>query len=230
VAVNGMRLARGRGRRKFVPFAVLGLLALIAAVGGRATAALLFVLFAVLLPAIVVMHWRLLRAKGRRRTAPRALMFRSPIQLALAVVLVASGGTLTVVLVSVLLAVAASAIVGDGSTLVRLLLVSFVLWPCVALGRRCGRWWAFVGAAGLVPLLGFAMLVAGPGASTGAGFLVVAVLGTASALALGSLQSEWEARATKLHGRGPVARTRERVVSRRKPPTPAPAASADGCR
>jgi hypothetical protein len=132
-------------------------------------------------------------------------MFRTPGQIALAVVVVAGGGTLTVLLVSVLLAVVASSLVGDGSALVRLLLVAFVLWPCVSLGRRCGRWWAFVGAAGLLPLLGVALLVGGS-VSSGVGFVALAVLGTASALALGSLQSEWEAQAAR-----PATRRRVRL-------------------
>jgi hypothetical protein len=187
-----MRPVAGRGRRRLVPVAVLGPLILIAAVGGASAGVLLFVVFAASLPAVVVLHRRLLRARKRRGTAPSRPMIRTPAQLALAVVVVVGCGTLAVLLASVLLAVVAPSLVGDGSVLVRLLLVAFVLWPCVSLGRRCGRWWAFVGAAGLLPLLGFVMLVAGT-LSSDAGFLALAVLGTASALALGSLQSEWEA-------------------------------------
>jgi hypothetical protein len=115
---------------------------------------------------------------------------RTPGQLALAVIVVAGVGATMVIVVSVLLSVAASSLVGDGSALVRFLLVVFVLGPCVSLGIRCGRWWAFLGAAGLVPLLVFAMLVAGSVSSTGLEFAAVAVLATAFALAVGSLQSE----------------------------------------
>lgn len=123
-------------------------------------------------------------------------MLGTPIQLALAVVVVVGGGMLAVLLVSVLLAVAAPSLVGDGSALVRVLLVAFVLWPCVSLGRRCGRWWAFVGAAGLLPFLGVVALASGP-TSLDVGFVALALVATASALALGSLRSEREAQATR---------------------------------
>jgi hypothetical protein len=207
MAVNRMRPVGRCGRRRFVSVTVLGLLLLIAAVGGPSAGMLLFVLFASSLPAVVVLHRRLLRSRRREQAASGRPTLRTPVQTALAVVVVTGWGALAAVLVSLLLAVVASPLVGDGSTLVRLLLVAFVLGPCVSLGRRCGRWWAFVGAAGLVPLLGFAMLVGGS-VSSGVGFLTLAVLGTASALALGSLQSEWEAQTT----RRPAARRRARPL------------------
>jgi hypothetical protein len=188
--------------RRFLTGAALGLLLLIVALGGRAAGTLLFVFFAASLPVAVAAHRRRRRSSGRARAARRGPAFRTPAQIALAVFAVAGGGALAVVVVSLLLAVAAPPVVGDGSRLVRLLLVAFVLGPCVSLGRRCGRWWAFVGAAGLLPLLAFAMLVDGA-VSSGSGLSSLAVLGVACALALGSLQSEWEARAA-----APVARRR----------------------
>lgn len=195
---------RIRITRRFVPVAVLGLLVLIAAFGGGSAGTLLFVLFAAALPAVVLVHRRLLRSGRHRQAASVRPTIRTPARLALAVVVVTCVGALAVVLVSVLLAVVASALVADGSGLVRVLLVAFVLGPCLSLGRRCGRWWAFAGAAGLVPLLAFVLLVGGYASSSGIGAAALFLLGTSCALALGSLQAEWETQATTAAVRRPV--------------------------
>jgi hypothetical protein len=209
VTLTQTRLSGG-GTRRLGSVAVLVLLLVVAGAGGRFAGALLFVLFALSLPAAVVLHRRIAGTRSRGRDLPPIL--RTPGQVATAVVLVAGAGAVAVVLVSILLSFLASPLVGDGSAVVRVLLVAFVLAPCVSVGRRCGRWWAFAGAAGLVPLLGFATLAGG--ASGDSGLVALAVLGAASALAFGSLRSEWEAQA-------------KRPAARRRPTTTAKAAASD---
>jgi hypothetical protein len=175
----------------------LGLLALVAAVGGSWAGVLLLVLVALALPVVIGLHLRLRRPRRQAIASDRPLTLRTPGQVGLAVFVVASGGALTVVVVSLLAAAAVSSLVGDGSVLVRALLVVCVLGPCMSLGMKCGRWWAFVGAAGIVPLLGFAMLAAGSISTSDVEFLLVAMLTTAFALALGSLQSQWRAQSLR---------------------------------
>jgi hypothetical protein len=106
----------------------------------------------------------------------------------LAVFVVVGIGALGTVVVSFLVSAVASSLVGDGSLLIRLLLVVFAVGPCLSIGDRCGRWWAFIGSVALVPMLGFGVLVAGRGSSSDLAFLLLAVLMTAFALAAGSLQ------------------------------------------
>ena len=124
----------------------------------------------------------------RRRREPRLL--RTPVQVALAVFVAVGLGGLIAVVASLLLAAAAPSLVGDGSLLVKVLLVVFVLGPCIAIGYRCGYWWAFTGAAGLVPLLAFCLVVAGPRSWSGVGLVAVALLAVAYAVAAGSLRRE----------------------------------------
>jgi hypothetical protein len=120
---------------------------------------------------------------------------RTPGQVSLGVVIVFGIGSMTAVVVSLILAAAIPSVVGDGTWVVRLSFVAFAVAPCISLGTRCARWWAFTGAAALVPLLGFAVLVAGPGSHAGGlAFAAEAVLATAFALAVGSLQSALAAR------------------------------------
>jgi hypothetical protein len=135
---------------------------------------------------VVVCHRRL---SGSGATVRRG-GFRSPIELMLTVGLVVGLGGVVAVLAAMFSAAAASSSVGDGSSLVGSLLVVFVLAPCLAVGHRCGRWWAFFGAAVLVPMLGFCLLLAGRHSASSVGFVVAAVLATAFALAAGSFQRE----------------------------------------
>ncbi len=119
---------------------------------------------------------------------PRRL--RTPGQVAAAVVVAVGAGAVLAVVLSMVLAAVASPVVGDGSLLVRLLLVVCVLGPCISIGSRCGHWWAFVGAASVVPILGWSMLVAGPRSRNGVEFIAAVAIATAFALSAGSLRSQ----------------------------------------
>ena len=203
------------------PLAALGAMLLVASAAGGATGIALLILSGLSLPLVVWLHRRVRAGQEGATPAKRRAVLRTPGQVATAVVLVAGGGALAAAVVSVLLAVGMPSLAGDGSALVRSSLVVFVLGPCVSLGRRCGRWWAFVGSGVLVPLLGFAALVTGAGLSSGVRWTAVAVLTTALALALGSLQSEVEAKAARYVSWGasiaPIPATSAAPASR--PPT-----------
>lgn len=169
--------------------AALGLLSLVGLlVAGGAVGAVLLLVLASALGVVVGLHRRACReTRGVARRAGYRVL-RRPGQLLLAVFVVVGGGALFAVVASMLVAAVVSPLVGDGSVVVRLSLVVFALGPCLSLGRRCGEWWAFLGAGGVLPLVGFALLVDGA-LSTGFGFMVVAALTTAFALAVGSLRA-----------------------------------------
>jgi hypothetical protein len=168
--------------------AVLGLLLLVvmfASSGAVGVALVLLLVFALALT--VGVHWLLSRSSEEALPRCRGLL-RTPGQVALAVVVVFGGGATVAVVASMLVGVAAPSVVGDGGVLVRVMLVVFALGPCLSLGQRCGRWWAFTGAAAVVPLLGFCVLVGGPRSWSGFGVVSVAVVAAAFAVAAGSLQ------------------------------------------
>jgi len=130
-----------------------------------------------------------LRRPSAGCTTDRTLL-RTPGQVALAAALAISAGSVVALVAALLLAAADSGAVGDGNVAIRLLLGLVATCSSVAVGSRCARWWAFAGALGLVPLLGYAMLVDGKASTSGIDFLVVAVLASALGLAVGSLNRD----------------------------------------
>lgn len=144
-----------------------------------------FVLLAGALAVTVWIQWSLRKAQGQ----PVRAVLRTPAELALAVCLVVAAGGVLAVFGALVLSAVASSLVGDGNLVVRVLLAVFAIGPCFSIGVRFGRWWAFLGALTLIPLLGFAMLV-GSGPSSGLGLLAVAVLTSAFALASGALNAQ----------------------------------------
>jgi hypothetical protein len=175
-------------RRLLLPSSLVWLVIAVLVAGVRPAGLMVVVLLALGLVVVVLAHWRLRRSADRE--AGKRSLLRTPGEVALAVLAVVVFGGVTAVLASIVLAVAASSLAGDGRLLVRLCLGVFVLAPCVAVGSRCGRWWAFLGAAGLVPILALSVLVSGGPAGTGIGLAVVSVVSVAFALAAGSLQQE----------------------------------------
>lgn len=170
--------------------AALGLLLFVVTFAGLGAVGVAFVLLLVFALALTVgVHWLLSRSSEEALPKYRALV-RTPGEVAVAVVVVFGGGATVAVVTSMLVGVAVPSLVGDGGVLVRVMLVVFALGPCLSLGQRCGRWWAFMGAAALAPLLGFCALVAGPRSWTGVGFVGVAVVAVAFAVAAGSLQQQ----------------------------------------
>ena len=187
MAFERSRVARGLARqRRLLGPAALSLIAVVAgSAGGGPAGVSTFVLLAGALAATVWMQWSLRNTQKQ----PVHAVLRTPGELALAVCfVVAVGGVLAVVGALVLSAVA-SFLVGDGNLAVRLLLAVFAIGPCFSIGFRFARWWAFLGALTLIPLLGFAMLV-GSGPASGLGLLAVAVLTSAFALAAGALNAQ----------------------------------------
>ena len=138
---------------------------------------------------LVVFAHRRLQRGGYREAGERSLL-RTPGQVALAVLVAVVFGGVIAVLASIVLAAIASRLAGDGSLLVRLCMGVFVLAPCMAVGSRCGRWWAFLGAAGLIPILALSVLLSGGRAESGLGLAVVGVVSVALAVATGSLNQQ----------------------------------------
>jgi hypothetical protein len=179
---------RRRRRRSLV--APAGLVLLVASVllaDPSSTGIAFFALLLLALAAVVGVHVQA-RSAARRPPPPALLRTVPQVGLGLAVV-VAAGGLLTVVL-ALALSVLAGSVVGDGALTVRAALAALILGPCVSIGYRCGRWWAFAGAAALVPLVLLAVLIYGPrspGGLAAAAFMIAAV---ALATAIGSLRRE----------------------------------------
>lgn len=171
-------------RRRLLGPAALCVIVFVVGCAGRSPVGIsTFVLLAGLLAVTVRIQWSV-RAETRH---PAVL--RTPTQLALGVCLVVAGGGLLAVLVALALSAVAPAFVGDGNLVIRLLLALFAIGPCMSIGFRFGRWWTFLGALTLIPLVGFAMLV-GSGASSGLGLSAVAVSASAFALAAGALNAQ----------------------------------------
>lgn len=178
-----LRLRNRWSRREARSAVAIGLIAAFAVAADRGPGGV--ALGAVVVLALLATIGQHLLRCGSGRT-PTAVSLRTPGDVALATAVVVTAGSVVAVLAALLLAAAAPSVVGNGNVAVRLLLVLFAIGPCFALGSRCGRWWAFSGALGLVPLMAFANLVDGQAAS-GVGFFVVVVVACALGLASGSL-------------------------------------------
>ncbi len=205
-------LARTREPRVLLILGTLLLFLLLACVplGGALlpTAVVLLVLLAV----VVTTHYRWggrLRQQARETRRP---LLASPLQVAVALLLVIVVGSLAAIGIT-LLASVIGGFAGNGRTLLRLLLVTFVLAPCLSVGSRCGRWWAFSGSILLSPAAIVCALVAGLGFSQAAVDVLLVVAATALATAAGSLH-------THLTGVGRPIRTRGRRTPDRHRPAP----------
>jgi hypothetical protein len=150
-------------------------------------------LFAVLLLALLLTvgaHLRLQPLRGHRSPPGGPPLLQTPTQVGLGLAVVVVGGSLVAIVVSLLLSTLVKPLAGDGNGLLRVSLAVFALGPCVSIGYRCGRWWAFAGSAALAPLLGLCVLIVGPRTWSGAGFVLLAVAAVALAVAAGSLRRE----------------------------------------
>jgi hypothetical protein len=145
-------------------------------------------LLALGLAIMVLAHRRVRRSLGGDYKRRNRSLLRTPGQVALAVLMSVVFGGVTAVLASIVLAATSSSLAGDGNLLVRFCMGLFVLTPCFAVGSRCGRWWAFLGAAGLVPVLALSVLASGAPARSGLGLGIVTVICVAFAVATGSLE------------------------------------------
>jgi hypothetical protein len=140
----------------------------------------------VLLTAAVVTHYRLehrLPAPERRRGPALA----SPLDVAVALTVILAIGSLVAVVVALLLS-AVLKVGGDGRSLLRILLAAFALAPCLSIGARCGRWWAFSGSVLLVPVAGICVLIVGPRSGAGMAEILFVVAATGLVVAVGSLE------------------------------------------
>jgi hypothetical protein len=150
-------------------------------------------LFAVLLLALLLTvgaHLRLQPLRGHRSPPGGPPLLQTPTQVGLGLAVVVVGGAFVAIVVSLLLSTLVKPLAGDGNGLLRVSLAVFALGPCVSIGYRCGRWWAFAGSAALAPLLGLCVLIVGPRTWGGAGFVLLAVATVALAVAAGSLRRE----------------------------------------
>jgi hypothetical protein len=166
---------------------VLALLLLVAALARSGAVGLGSVVL--LLATLVLLagtHWRL---SSQRGDAVRDPLLARRAQVALATSLVVAAGSAASVFASLLAATLASSWIGDGAAVARVTLVVLAVGPCVSVGFRCGRWWAFAGAVGPMTLLGGCLLVADRGPSN-LGFVALAVVMIAVALATGSLERQ----------------------------------------
>jgi hypothetical protein len=154
-----------------------------------------------LLTAVVVTHFRFEASlPAARTTKPPALA--SPLSVAVALTVVVVIGSLAAIAVAVLL----SAVVklgGDGRGLLRILLAIFALLPCLSIGARCGRWWAFSGSLLLVPMAGFCLLIVGPRTGHGAAEVLFVFAATGLVVAVGSLQRRLQAAARSRRSQAP---------------------------
>lgn len=174
--------------RLLLPASVASLLVVVLFASVSPLGMAVVVLLALGLAIMVLAHRRLWRSLGGDGKMSDRSLLRTPGQVALAVLMSVVFGGATAVLASIVLAAATSSLAGDGNLLVRFCMGLFVLTPCIAVGSRCGRWWAFLGSAGLVPVLALSVLVSGAPARSGIGLGIVAVLCVAFAVATGSLE------------------------------------------
>ena len=165
---------------------LLLLLALLAYAGVPGVVVLVLTLLA--LAVTVGTHLRVHVQRCQRPRRDRAELLRTPAQVGFSLALVAPLGSLVAIVAANALSVMAGSVVGDGHLLLRLGLVVFALFPCVSIGYRCGRWWAFTGSACLGALLLLSALILGPRSSEQLGSVAFAVAVIALATATGSLQ------------------------------------------
>jgi hypothetical protein len=166
-------------------------LLIVAAFAGLNPAGLVVVALLVLALARVVLTHRSLRhSRGSSSARGERPLLRTPGQVALAVAMVVVFGAAAAALTSIVLGAVASPLVGDGSLLVRLCVGVFAFAGCMAVGSRCGQWWAFLGATGLIPLFVLSVAVSGGRTGSGAGLAVVSIVSVAFAVATGSLNQQ----------------------------------------
>ena len=189
-ASGSLRAGVLRWRRLLLPSSLVWLL-IVAVFAGVSTVGLMVLVLLVLAFALVVLvHRSLRRSRGGSGAVEERPLLRTPGQVAIAVAVVVVFGALAGAQASIMLAVVAPSLAGDGSVLVRLCVGVFAFVGCMAVGSRCGQWWAFLGAIGLVPLLGLSVLVSSGRADSGARLAVVSVVSVAFAVATGSLNQE----------------------------------------
>jgi hypothetical protein len=164
----------------------LSLLAFLFA-GSNPAGVMVVVLLVLGLILVVFTHRRLHR---RTRKPGEWSSLRTPRQVAAAVLVSAVVGGVVGMLVSIMFAAVASSLAGDGSLLIRLCVGLFVLAPCIAVGSRCGQWWAFLGAAALIPILALCVLLSNGPAESRVGLAFLSVASVAFAVAAGSLNRE----------------------------------------
>jgi hypothetical protein len=164
----------------------LSLLALLFA--GSTPAGLMVVVLLVLGLILVVFAHRRLPRRARKPGEWSSL--RTPRQVGMAVLVAAVFGGAIGVLVSIMFAAVASSLAGDGSLLIRLCVGVFALVPCIAVGSRCGQWWAFLGASALIPILALCVLLSNGPAERRFGLAFLSVVSIAFAVAAGSLNRE----------------------------------------
>jgi hypothetical protein len=202
-----VRRLRSRG----LPAASLGLLVIVAVFVRRGPVGTALV--ALLLLALVTTvgtHLRLERRRPRRASRSRGPdRLRTPAQVGLGLVIVVVVGSLVAVVLTLVLSAVASSAVGDGGVLLRLLLALVALGPCFSIGYRCGRWWSFLGAAALVPVLVMCVLVAGPRSAFGFEVVLPIVASVAFAASAGSLQRALPRRRERARRRAAMLSTPE---------------------
>ena len=179
----------GQRRWLLVPSSLLALLLLLSVAGSNAAGLTVLVVLVLGLVAVVGWHRSLYRGRrGERVVAARGL--QTPGQTAVAVLIVVVFGGVAALLTSTMVAAAAPSLTGDGSQLVKLALLAFVLVPCMAIGFRCGCWWAFLGGVGLVSILLLCVLISATDLGRGMGLAIVSVTAVSFAVAVGSLQRQ----------------------------------------
>lgn len=155
--------------------------------------------FGLLVPlaAAVVAHYRLEKRVPVSGRATRPAL-ASLLDVAVALTVVVAVGSLVAVM-SALLISAFVKVGGDGRGLLRVLLAVFALAPCLSIGARCGRWWAFAGSVPLVPVTAVCVLIVGPRSGRGMVEILFVFAATALMVAVGSLQRRL--RFVAAHGR-----------------------------
>ena len=174
-----------RLRSWLVPATLLSMLMLaLVPPNGMLTGTAIALLFP--LAAVVTTQYRL----ERRLPAPdrvRRRALASPLDVAVALTVVVAVGSLIAIVVALLLS-ALLEVGGDGRGLLRVLLAVFALAPCLTIGSRCGRWWAFTGSLLLVPVAAVCMLIVGPRSGGGLAEVLFVFAATSLLVAVGSLQ------------------------------------------
>ncbi len=177
------RSSQRRLRSLLVPGTLLLLLLLALVPAGMLVAVTSTLL---LLPTVVLTHYRL-EAGSSASSSRRPPALPSPLAVALALTIVVVIGSLFAITLALLLT-AILKLGGDGRPLLETLLAIFALLPCLSIGARCGRWWAFSGSLILIPVAATCVLVVGQGFSPGLLQILLVVGLTGLLVAVGSLQ------------------------------------------
>jgi hypothetical protein len=172
-----------------LPSSLVWLLIVIAFAGSNTAGLLMVLLLAFALMLVVLAHRSLRRSRGNSSARGDRPLLRTPGQVTLAVAILVVLGCAAGALTSIALGTVASSLVGDGNLLVRLCVGVFAFAGGMVVGSRCGQWWAFLGATGLIPLFALSVLISGR-AESGIGLAVVSILSVAFAVATGSLNQQ----------------------------------------